>query len=67
MLCKVAHKGTKAQAHLSSEAISQAFFQAKALSGNAKIPSSNEANTSYAFDEAISQAFYKIKALSGRE
>ena len=52
MMFEVAHIGAKAKAPLSSEAISQAFFKAKALSNSAKIASFSEANTSHAFCEA---------------
>ena len=49
----------------SDEAISQAFYKAKALSGGVKIASFGEDNASHTFGEATSQAFYKAKALSG--
>ena len=61
MLSEVAHKEAKAKAHLSGEAISQAFYKGKALSDGAKIASSGEAKASHASDEAISQAFTRLK------
>ena len=58
MLSGVAHKGAKAKARASGEAISQAFLKVKALFGGAnKAP--------HVSGEDISQACYKAKLLSG--
>ena len=65
MLSGVALKRVKAEAYLSSEVNSQAFFKAKALSGSARIASFGEANALRVSDEATLQACLKAKVMSG--